>query len=412
MGIRHVNQESASTSISSDEVYKKSQISIPSRKIVDTPDAPIVDLPVDIGTNRAFNNAAITIGVTPVDTGGTATSYTAVSSPGGFTATSVSSPITIEGLTADASYTFSVRAANITGSSPVVTTTPVIATSVPDAPIIGTATGGAGSTTASITFTPGNSSGKAVTSYTAISNPDNLSSSGTSPITVSGLSYGTSYTFTVTATNDNGTSVSSAASNAVTNSAPPSFGPYFPPSFSPSPWGTFSVPPSFPPSFGWFGCWAVGTQITMADKTTKLIEDINVGDIVMSADVPTYPNGQNSALWYPASIWSTDRVDNITLTSTNVLYVKRVTEPFYYITNDQYKLSWEHWMFIGRDGVWQFMLMKDVQVGDTFVNIDNNIITIRSIQLVEKPIDVVMLTAGPNGLFYGDGILTHNIKQR
>jgi hypothetical protein len=268
MGIRHVNQESASTSISSDEVYKKSQISIPSRKIVDTPDAPIVDLPVDVGTNRAFNNAAITIGVTPVATGGTATSYTAVSSPGGFTATSVSSPITIEGLTADTSYTFSVRATNITGSSPVITTTPVIATSVPDAPTNVTATlGNAGDGTASISFTSGGSGGKSISRYTVTSTPDGISSSSTSsPITISGLAIGTSYTFTVNAKNDNGTSLESSASNSVTPQpapvyyAPPYYAPYYAPYYN-----VYFAPPYYaPPTYAYYNFYFVPPPFYMA----------------------------------------------------------------------------------------------------------------------------------------------------
>jgi len=85
---------------------------------------------------------------------------------------------------------------------------------VPDAPIIGTATGGASSV--SVTFTaPADVGGGAITGYTATSSPGGFTGTGTSsPITVSGLSAGTSYTLTVVATNAYGPSVSSAASNS------------------------------------------------------------------------------------------------------------------------------------------------------------------------------------------------------
>ena len=45
-------------------------------------------------------------------------SYIATSSPGGLTGTSLSSPITVEGLTQGVSYTFTVRATNSIASSP------------------------------------------------------------------------------------------------------------------------------------------------------------------------------------------------------------------------------------------------------------------------------------------------------
>jgi hypothetical protein len=89
---------------------------------------------------------------------------------------------------------------------------------VPNAPTIGTATAGAGS--ASVAFTaPSNVGGGAITSYTAISSPDGIVGTGaTSPVTVSGLTNGTAYTFTVVATNAYGSGPASAASNSVTPS--------------------------------------------------------------------------------------------------------------------------------------------------------------------------------------------------
>ena len=87
---------------------------------------------------------------------------------------------------------------------------------VPDAPTIGTATGGDAS--ASVTFTaPLNVGGGAITGYTVTSSPGGFTGTGaSSPITVSGLSNGTAYTFTVVATNVYGTSAASSASNSVT----------------------------------------------------------------------------------------------------------------------------------------------------------------------------------------------------
>jgi hypothetical protein len=89
---------------------------------------------------------------------------------------------------------------------------------VPDRPTIGTATGVG--LTASITFTAATTGGTPTT-FTATSNPGSLTgTASSSPITVSNLEDGTSYTFTVTAGNSTGTSPASAASNSITAISP------------------------------------------------------------------------------------------------------------------------------------------------------------------------------------------------
>ena len=87
---------------------------------------------------------------------------------------------------------------------------------VPDAPTEVSAI--AGNAQAEISFTaPTNTGGINITSYTVTSSPGGITATGTSsPITITGLTNGTSYTFTVIATNDIGNSVGSSASSPVT----------------------------------------------------------------------------------------------------------------------------------------------------------------------------------------------------
>ncbi|EIL87785.1 outer membrane autotransporter barrel domain-containing protein [Rhodanobacter fulvus Jip2] len=101
-------------------------------------------------------------------------------------------------------------------AAPTVTQNFTVAAIMPGVPTIGTAT--AGDASAIVSFTaPANSGGATITGYTVTSSPDGLTGSGaTSPITVTGLTNGTTYTFTVTATNNAGPSGTSAPSNSVT----------------------------------------------------------------------------------------------------------------------------------------------------------------------------------------------------
>ncbi len=98
-------------------------------------------------------------------------------------------------------------------------TTPPPSATAPGAPVIGTATAGNGQATAAFTA-PASDGGSAITGYTVTSNPaggvdSNAGTTGLSH-TVTGLTNGVAYTFTVTATNSVGTSLPSGPSNSVT----------------------------------------------------------------------------------------------------------------------------------------------------------------------------------------------------
>jgi hypothetical protein len=89
---------------------------------------------------------------------------------------------------------------------------------IPTAPTIGTAT--AGNESATVAYTAATKGGP-VTTFTALSNPGSFTGTGASPITVTGLTAGTAYTFTVRGTNATGSSEYSSASNSVTALASP-----------------------------------------------------------------------------------------------------------------------------------------------------------------------------------------------
>jgi hypothetical protein len=144
----------------------------------------------------------------------------------------VSSPVVIKFLSTDGTtpivagtaYPVQIRAVN--GATPAESagsaSISVTAVTAPGAPTAVSATA-TGQTTASVTFTaPTSNGGSAVTSYTVSSSPGGITATGsTSPITVTGLSSGTAYTFTVVANNGAINSVASGPSASITTLSPP-----------------------------------------------------------------------------------------------------------------------------------------------------------------------------------------------
>lgn len=168
--------------------------------------------------------------LTPTNTGEAATSWSINSPlPSGLSFNTSTGVISGTSTATSSSSVYTVTATNSSGSATTTITVSssaiavVVVNTVPNAPTIGTATA-TGATTATVTYTaPASDGGATITSYTATSSPGSitgsLSQAGSGTISVTGLSAGTAYTFTVVATNSVGNSSPSAASNSITTTS-------------------------------------------------------------------------------------------------------------------------------------------------------------------------------------------------
>ena len=172
-------------------------------------------------TGTPANNSVAVAWSAPASNGGSAViSYTAKVSPGGSTCTTSVLTCTIGGLINGAAYTFTVTATNVAGPGAAsAASAAVTPRTVPTAPLTVTATRGTAQAHVSWAA-PLSNGGNAIVGYTVTSSPGGktCTSAGLS-CWVTGLTNGTPYTFTVTATNNAGTGVPSTASTAVTPSA-------------------------------------------------------------------------------------------------------------------------------------------------------------------------------------------------
>ena len=177
------------------------------------PDAPT------IGTATPGNARATITWTAPLNNGGSAvTGYVITPSTGSPVTVGNVSTYTVTGLTNGTAYTFTVAAINTVGtgaaSASSASVTPL--TTVADPPTIGTAT--AANTSATLTWTaPLNNGGFAITGYVITpSTGSPITVGNVTNYTVTGLTNGTAYTFTVAAITTAGTGGDSAASNSVT----------------------------------------------------------------------------------------------------------------------------------------------------------------------------------------------------
>jgi alpha-tubulin suppressor-like RCC1 family protein len=172
---------------------------------------------INTGNANTFANVSFT----PQYDGGAGIINYRVTSNTGISTTSTTNLIQVTGLTKGSSYTFTATATNGQGTSANSNVSAIIVpVTVPGTPTIGTASVFDASTVlVSFTATSCNG-GSVITCYISTSSPGNVTSTvsqaNAGNVIVSGLTPGTTYTFTVSANNIAGFGVASTATNTVT----------------------------------------------------------------------------------------------------------------------------------------------------------------------------------------------------
>jgi hypothetical protein len=211
--------------------------------------------------------------------------------------------------------TFTVQAMNAIGTSaaslPSNSVTPS-AFSAPGVPTSVSAT--AGDTQATVSWTaPASNGGSPITSYTVTSSPGGIvaSSGGVTSAVVSGLTNGTSYTFTVTATNAAGTGPASSPSNSVTPAAS----------------GTGSGINSSGTNNGEFGAGTFAGYRSAVNTGPFAVFDSGLGRNVQMSDLTNYSGNNlsgdvtfstNNATYFRQII----HADRITVSATGVQFIQ------------------------------------------------------------------------------------------
>ena len=389
------------------------------------PKQPTISSVADIGTGRAYNNGAVTVSFSLPGDSPAATSYTVTSAPGGFTATGSSSPITVEGLLSDTSYTFTVVASNASGNSVAsAASNAVTATTVPATPSAPSASSPSAGTDSVSWSAPANG-GKAITNYRWTASDGKVGDTSATSVSV-GQEMGTAQTYTVYATNANGNSLTSASSGSVTTAfsfvpfgfAPFGFTPFgFTPfGFTPFGFTPFGFTPfGFTPfgftPFGFTPVKSIGADTLISSKVPEglvLAHNLSVGDVLYSADIEGLDLSTDVPIAEYFANWSeANPVINTNYETTITALSAHVVDSVIVINGNKYSVS--HYILVKRDGVGKFINVTEVVESDlVYSPTFSDWQPIVELRVSEGKELVITINTEPYDVFFTDNALVHD----
>ena len=132
------------------------------------------------------------------------------------------------------------------------------------------------------------------------------------------------------------------------------------------------------------GCFAEGTKVLMSDGSTKNIEDVKVGDYVLTKE--------------------NEKSDK--LVKAKVLTTQKAVDPGYIIINGNLKVTPDH--VVWSNGVWKEA--GSVQQGDYMVDKDGNKVYVSTIEWQRGSFNVYNLGIDKYHTYFADGYWVHNQK--
>ena len=171
-------------------------------------------------------------------------------------------------------------------------------------------------------------------------------------------------------------------------------------------------------------CFTPDTKLTLADGTQKEIQELAIGDELLSMRMPNaqteeeHPVIASDVAYADYCIVELGESELVSAKIINMFFDFADT---YYVINDEIKVTGEHPFFVkvpegfylptkgqSSEEFWAWEYVRNLEVGQVMYDKDMNEVPIDSIEEIEEEIEIVNIDVDTNNTYFAEGILVHN----
>jgi hypothetical protein len=171
-------------------------------------------------------------------------------------------------------------------------------------------------------------------------------------------------------------------------------------------------------------CFTPETKLTLVDGTTAEIQDLSIGDELLSMRMPNAKTEEEHPIIASEVAYADYCITD--LGETEVVSAEIINMFFdftdsYFVINGDIKATGEHPFFIkipegfyletkgqNSEEFWAWEYVRNLKIGQIMYDKDMNEVPIETIEEVEEEIEIVNIDVDGNNTYFAEGILVHN----
>ena len=171
-------------------------------------------------------------------------------------------------------------------------------------------------------------------------------------------------------------------------------------------------------------CFTPDTKLTLVDGTQKEIQDLAIGDELLSMRMPNaqteeeHPVIASDVAYADYCIVELGESELVSAKIINMFFDFAET---YFLINGEIKVTGEHPFFVkvpegfylptkgqSSEEFWAWEYVRNLEVGQIMYDKDMNEVPVDSIEEIEEEIEIVNIDVDTNNTYFAEGILVHN----